>query len=383
MRLNFGFLVALRARAEGRRDGRLSIPSDEEAVAVPHGLDRISARASQHLAALAAGWSGEDRRLKATWQSAVRTFIALKLASDRAASELAGVQRLREQRVQEAEAERSFRRENGRGGLDREGRLNPWFYRLLLCGIVLGELAITTQVFRVFRDSELMTWVITLSPALALVLCAHSLGKYLRLERASRKESLMAAVKLLVALGFIVSVSFVRGGYLREIDAGGSGLTPATMVAVFLGINLVIFAAAVELSYARHSGARDEVDAARRDERKYQRRADRVRQRLAKAQKAVSEAESHRKKRHEQVVNGAFSTRAWYDSVRHGYCASNIRARRTHLTPPVLGSLAETCMPEGLTRPLDWSLDEVPNLVIELPQGHELSSSVAANGHVR
>jgi hypothetical protein len=129
-------------------------------------------------------------------------------------------------------------------------------YYILMLLFVLGEIPMNSLAFAVFGESQIFTWVMALGVAVAIPWIAHAMG--ILLKRGSDpwwKNAIGVAVLLILTIGGLVAIGYVRVQYLEDLSSAGavSGFGSSSFVeAAFVGLNLVILAAATLCSYFAH-----------------------------------------------------------------------------------------------------------------------------------
>lgn len=129
-------------------------------------------------------------------------------------------------------------------------------YYVLMFLFVLGEIPMNSLAFAVFGESQLFTWIMAIGVAVAIPWIAHAVG--ILLKRGSDpwwKSGIGVAALLLLTVGGLLAIGYVRVQYLGDLsDAGASaGFSNSTFIGVaFVGLNLVILAAATLCSYFAH-----------------------------------------------------------------------------------------------------------------------------------
>lgn len=328
-----------RARRDGRRDGLLGIPTRDE-VAYPPALLQIAQRANEALADLARSWTGDAARLR---ERQGTQSLELKSAEDdveTAATSVAGAasRSQRSQTVSDDFAASSSARGAG-------PRMSPRVYAVAIVAILVAEFPLNAIAFRLFGEAEVLTWVMTASLAVTLVLCAHGLGTFLRLEHPTMAERRWIYVLVALPVLTIVAIAVIRARYL-SLEAAATGLEvlgPVVGSLVFLVINLLVYTGATMLSYLAHAprahGARSAADDART-----------AHDDLGTAQEHLKEA-TRRARRHEEQLSHAgvaneealgvararaAAISAYYRGLMALYCAANLRARGNPEMPAVL-----------------------------------------------
>lgn len=342
-----------RARRDGKRDGLRGVPTQAE-VALPPALRQLKQRADEALASLWRTWEGEDARLRESTEVAERKH---ELARDQVRAAAAG--------VEEAQA----RHEASRARLDRTApashdpggpRVGIGVYRVAIVAVLLAEFPLNAVAFRLFGEAEVLTWVMTASLAVTLVLCAHGLGTFLRTPNPTMAERRWIAVLIALPLATIVGVAVVRARYLSEVaeQTGLAALGPWMGSAVFLAINVLVYAGAAMLSYLAHApraaSRKLETDAVEStgqtlrdaEERLAQARAEERRhaEAAARAPLAVDRALRVARAR-------ASERRSYHAQLMSAYCSANLRARSTPEIPEVLREPPAIEVPAALRQP--------------------------------
>ena len=129
-------------------------------------------------------------------------------------------------------------------------------YYVLMFLFVLGEIPMNSLAFSVFGESQIFTWIMALGVAVAIPWIAHAVG--ILIKRGSVpwwKNGIGVAALLLLTVGGLVAIGYVRVQYLGDLSTAGatSGFGNSSIIgASFVGLNLVILAAATLCSYFAH-----------------------------------------------------------------------------------------------------------------------------------
>ena len=129
-------------------------------------------------------------------------------------------------------------------------------YYLLMILFVLGEIPMNSLAFAVFGESQLFTWIMAIGVAVAIPWIAHALG--ILLKRGSDpwwKSAIGVGVLLFLTVGGLLAIGYVRVQYLGDLSDAGASATFSNskfIGAAFIGLNLVILAAATLCSYFAH-----------------------------------------------------------------------------------------------------------------------------------
>lgn len=176
--------------------------------------------------------------------------------------------------------------------------IGPILYRTVVGLILVGEFPLNSVAFRLFGESDLFTYVMTVSLAVALVAMAHAAGTLLARGMTRTADRALVGACTLVPVGAIGAISLVRHGYLVEVG-GGSVMGPVLGTLGFALINLLVFGAAVGWSYLRHDPTTlVNLRAAQREREREQERAERrASEREARLRARRREAEAERRRR--------------------------------------------------------------------------------------
>ncbi len=129
-------------------------------------------------------------------------------------------------------------------------------YYILMLLFVLGEIPMNSLAFAVFGESQIFTWIMAVGVAVAIPWIAHAMG--ILLKRWSDpwwKSAVGVGTLLVLTIGGLIAIGYVRVQYLGDLSATGaaSSFGSSTVIgAAFVGLNLVILAAATLCSYFAH-----------------------------------------------------------------------------------------------------------------------------------
>ncbi len=129
-------------------------------------------------------------------------------------------------------------------------------YYVLMLLFVLGEIPMNSLAFGVFGESLIFTYIMAIGVAVAIPWIAHAMG--ILLKRWSDpwwKSAIGVGTLLSLTIGGLVAIGYVRVQYLGDLSAAGQASTfgSSRMIgAAFVGLNLVILAAATLCSYFAH-----------------------------------------------------------------------------------------------------------------------------------
>ena len=329
----------------------------------------------------------------------------------------------------------------------RRAGIGPLPYWMIVGFVVLGEVPLNAFAFKLFGEADLLSYIMTLSVALVLIACAHGLGIFLSRDQSSPVERLLTWILVLIPALAILVIATVRNQYL-SLDGDAAGLSPLQGTLAFAIINILIYTGAVVLSYLRHDPhsehnvkkdvrtrekeeerllkrswkqegteekRRKSIEEARRRDRQAQRdreeehRAkqlheeadhrkdkekeaqrkeyDRRRQaeqplrereerrsrqyreeqvqigsmsaNLSEAHRGLEDSRTTREKRWEAVRAGVMTKKNYYDRLMLLYCSSNVGARPDRRPPPVLRKLPEIEIPPVFEERLEWQDDRM------------------------
>ena len=129
-------------------------------------------------------------------------------------------------------------------------------YYTLMTLFVLGEIPMNSLAFSVFGESQIFTWIMAVGVAVAIPWIAHAMGiLFKRWSVPWWKNAMGVATLLVLTIGGLVAIGYVRVQYLGDLSAAGAASSfgsSAVIGAAFVGLNLVILAAATLCSYFAH-----------------------------------------------------------------------------------------------------------------------------------
>ena len=129
-------------------------------------------------------------------------------------------------------------------------------YYILMFLFVLGEIPMNSLAFSVFGESQIFTWIMALGVAVAIPWIAHAMG--ILIKRGSVpwwKNGIGVGALFLLTIGGLLAIGYVRVQYLGDLSTTGavhSFGNSKIIGAAFVGLNLVILAAATLCSYFAH-----------------------------------------------------------------------------------------------------------------------------------
>jgi hypothetical protein len=316
----------LRAARDGRRDGLRGIPVHGSMT--PPALVRIAQRAAEELAQLSRVLIVDEVRQRETYASSERERRTADDDADVAAIAVADAVR---------RAEAMTERRDASTPTQAVPRVSRGVYLLGIVAILIAEFPLNAIAFRLFGEAEVLTWVMTASLAVTLVLCAHGLGTFLRQAHPSMAERRWIVVLVALPILAIAAIAVIRARYLSyEAELTGfDALGPMVGSAIFLVINMLVYTGATMLSYLAH--APHDVAAERADEAAIEaerdlklaqqrlgeasRRAGQYQERSSKASVAAEESVRVARARADEVI-------AYHRGLMATYCTANLRARK-------------------------------------------------------
>jgi hypothetical protein len=129
-------------------------------------------------------------------------------------------------------------------------------YYVLMFLFVLGEVPMNSLAFSVFGESQIFTWIMALGVAVAIPWIAHAVG--ILIKRGSVpwwKNGIGVAALLMLTVAGLLAIGYVRVQYLGDLSTAGAVASFGNskfIGAAFVGLNLVILAAATLCSYFAH-----------------------------------------------------------------------------------------------------------------------------------
>ena len=129
-------------------------------------------------------------------------------------------------------------------------------YLGLMFLFVLGEIPMNSLAFAVFGESQIFTWIMAVGVAVAIPWIAHSMGiLFKRWSAPWWKNAIPIGTLLFLTIAGLVAIGYVRVEYLGDLSKARavSSFSNSTLIgAAFVGLNLVILAAATLCSYFAH-----------------------------------------------------------------------------------------------------------------------------------
>jgi hypothetical protein len=332
-----------RARRDGKRDGVIGIPTAHE-PSPPPALVEIAQRAAESLAELCRGIASDEATCRDRLHSAERDRRNAEEDVDLASRRVAATEERHDKQTD------SF---SMASPTERGPRIGKRVYAVAICAILIAEFPLNAIAFRLFGEAEVLTWVITASLAVTLVLCAHGLGTFLRQPHPSMAERRWVLVLIALPVLAIVAIALIRARYLAVAAelTGLDTLGPVVGSAAFLIINLLVYTGATMLSYLAHAPK----DRAAEERAAQQQRMTLAQQELTFATRRVREQEARVSRTEVASEEALRSMRAradqiiaYYRGVMASYSKANMRARGNPEVPDALRTLPAIEVPEVL-----------------------------------
>lgn len=225
----------------GRMDGKRNIPMSDQEDHSPY-EKRLALIADENIRRVAQKWDNEDRKLKGDYCRAKREYIdALK--------------DLNKERGEHGEALQDYEDAlKKKRDSSTYPHLSTKAYLAFIILIGLSEFPLTAFVFDILGENRLFTYIFAAALCIALPMASHSLGVFIR-EQFNKKNSIIAAVNLLLFVVVIVAIAYLREKFFEASEFQkvlGVQMDPTTVTIVFIFIQLFIFGVTVTASYLAH-----------------------------------------------------------------------------------------------------------------------------------
>jgi hypothetical protein len=296
--------IKVNAKRQGRRDGKLGLPTAEQMSAprpdYPAHLMYLKNQGDRFVRAILESMQniGSRRRGRSAAFGQVRQL--LNRANDERAG-LADFQRkldVSKNQLERREGDLAHSHEELALAKERRRRVDVWSrglsrstYSVLLVFFTVAELPLLALAFQNFF-SVFFSVIVSLGVSVAIIFFAHVAG-ILLVKRESepfpRDAPILGAIWIGV-VSTIIGLSVVRELYLKtneQVDGLSTGPT-WVVVLVFAIFNFMVFGAAVLLSKVRHSEHAEAIDDAKRAVRRAGRDIERARKSEMKLRKQVA-----------------------------------------------------------------------------------------------
>lgn len=337
------------ARRHGRIDGAKGIPVIDQEERTGYEME-LKQAGEELIKKVDQEWNRLDAKLKSGYCMAVGECRAAQSAAKQA--ELEHQSRLKEyETVWDKTKEAPY------------VQLNPTVYWIVMILIAIGEFPLNAIVFRLFGESEALTYVMSATLGVVLPFAAHFLGILLRKspfrEEGFTSEKFLTVLTVAVPLFVIGGVAYWREQYIhQEVDKTLTGVT-----LVFMAINLLVFLAAVLASYFAHDPTAEKAQHDLRRAKERLRTAENnhnaARSRLAQAEDRLQKIKAERENTLDTMRGQAGEIRDFIQRVISVYRTHNIRARSSQAVPRSFKDFPQIKVPEGLSEQLDWNCPSV------------------------
>jgi hypothetical protein len=201
---------------------------------------------------------------------------------------------------------------------------------LALASIVLMvvELPINIVAFRLFYEAEIMTWIMALSPGVALILAGDLLGWELKREKKQVILLILAAFLFLAAVAFSVFLGIVRGEYMATIakEEGGSVPIAGNLWWGFVVLNVIFFVVAAFLSWRFHDESYQTLYVAKKEYERLSKMKEKAETELDNSFNAYRDRFKHYKAKAEALKNTA-------EHLMDVYMEANLYHRKDEASP--------------------------------------------------
>jgi hypothetical protein len=306
----------------GRIDGKKNIPTADQEDHSPY-EKQLTLIADENIRRVTQKWDDEDRKLKGEYCGAKREYIdALKdLNKDRDEHGEA---------LQDYEA--ALKKKHESSTYPHLSHRAYWAFIILLS---FSEFPLTAFVFDILGENRLFTYIFAAALCIALPMASHFLGIFIR-EQFSKKNSIIAAVNLLLFVGVIVAIAYLREKFFEASEFQkvlGVQMDPATVTIVFIFIQLFIFGVATTASYLAHDPhpqlkrAKKEFEDAKNMLQKESREVIQAEERVDKAAEVLVKIEALRVRTFEKYQSMVNEIAAIQKRLIEAYRTHNLRHR--------------------------------------------------------
>jgi hypothetical protein len=237
-------------------------------------------------------------------------------------------------------------------------RLNPTPYWLIMIFLGIAEFPLNAIVFRLFGDSEALTFLFSSVLGFGLPCAAHFLGMSIKKrpfnEEGLTADKLLTILLTVIPIFVIIGVAYLREQYIeREIDITLGGFT-----LFFVAVNFLVFLVALMASYFAHDA---DFEKARHDLKRAKERLKTAESNLKTARSQVAQAEERlqrNKAEREKTFDGkkgeVGEINDFIQRVISVYRTHNIRARASQVMPNSFKDYPEIKVPGTLLKELEW-----------------------------
>jgi hypothetical protein len=261
-----------------------------------------------------------------------------------------------------------------------------WAYIVLILGIGICEFPLNNQVFLTFRETPLLTLIMSGVLVISLPFLAHGSGKFLKQgkERPTYYWLLGIALVLILAISYFTSI--LRTAYLAE--KGIPLKTLETDMWVFFTIGLVLYFVGFIASYFAHDESVEFVEVYRmyhREKRNYKNKRTAINEKVRiekeqyniykeEIQNEFSKSKKEYKKHIKTLKNKLTDVIGNYDQVLHYFVGFENRINQCCKAAVNIYRDKNLTYRENHARPKYWK-DKIPNLAFRFDNLSELSEN--------
>ncbi|MGQ9609681.1 MAG: hypothetical protein ACUVWN_10275 [bacterium] len=228
----------IRAWLNGRIDGKRRIPLIDDPAPSPY-EQRICKVANQNIEYIHGRWADKDAQISAAYNTASERYK--KVSDDY---------------------------ESKRKKLDRDTTVERlWHYYLFAVLIGLCEMAANIVAFKIFGESNILTFIMALSILIGIPLSGHALGKSLKQGIKTVRDRILLATAVSFVISCLVGFAFIRKDYIAV--SGLNIISPRTTVFVFICWNIALFLVCAWLAFISYDSD-PQIYRLKKDYMKYQ-----------------------------------------------------------------------------------------------------------------
>ena len=224
----------------GRKDGKRGIPRTPEEHA-PY-EKRLVHIANENIGRVAQKWEDEDQKLKSEFCEAKREYLDANKDCKKGGKD------------------HSFAAKNYDDALKKKRGSSDYLhisstaYKILMVIIGVLEIPLTTNVFDIFGENRILTYLFAAALCISLPISAHLLGVMIK-EKFDKKVWIIFSFNLLVFVGVIVAIAYIREKFFEASEFQkvlGVQMDPTMVTIVFILIQVFIFTVATTASSFAH-----------------------------------------------------------------------------------------------------------------------------------
>lgn len=233
------------AKRNGTNDGARNIPDKTQTSHAAYERQHAM-RANKQIRAVATEWEKADQRLKGSYVAGLRNFLDAKKRAQKEGTEAEEI--LTKHRAVADDVNRNT----------NEPHMGRKTYLAIMIFLAIAEIPLTAQVFEIFGEQKVMTYVFALVLCISVPMGAHLAGLNLK-EKFSWKDFTIFLTLMTALIAVLGSVSYIREKFFESQmqDLLGVALDPRMVTLAFFAIQFFIFAIATIASYYAHDGHPD------------------------------------------------------------------------------------------------------------------------------